>query len=67
LFIFNRWGREVFKINSNASKLNGTIELIWDGNYKGQLMPSSTYFYIIETETMYGKIKNYKGFVVLVK
>jgi gliding motility-associated-like protein len=67
LFIFNRWGSEVFKINSNVSTLNGAIELIWDGNYKGELMPSATYFYVIETETKSGEMKNYRGFVVLVR
>lgn len=67
LFIFNRWGNEVFKTeNKNSSSLSST-ELIWDGRYKGQLMPSGTYFYIVETETVNGENKNYRGFVVLVK
>ncbi len=65
LFIYNRWGNEVFKMQTTNNQ-NPTT-LIWDGKYKGELMPSSTYFYIIETETTSGEIKNYKGFVVMVK
>ena len=65
LFIYNRWGSEVFKtLTTNNSSL---ITLIWDGRYKGELMPSSTYFYIIEAETNNGEIKNYRGFLVLMR
>lgn len=38
--VFNRWGAEVFS--------SANYETPWDGLYKGEELPSATYYYIIE-------------------
>ena len=42
--MFNRWGIEVFQ---NA----GAYDEEWDGTYRGgRMLPSATYFYVIDTK-----------------
>jgi len=38
--VFNRWGQQVF--NSQGYNIN------WDGKFKGEDLPTATYYYIIE-------------------
>jgi len=40
LFIFNRWGNEVYSSNNYQNN--------WDGTYMGKLLPTSTYFAVLE-------------------
>ena len=43
--IFNRWGQELFNINS--VNLNDPEEAFWDGTYNGQFLGPDSYAYII--------------------
>lgn len=38
--IFNRWGENIFESNGYTKP--------WDGTYKGEALPSGTYYYIID-------------------
>lgn len=53
VYVFNRWGNEIFSATGyeNAQA--------WDGTWKGQDLPSGTYFYLIED----GEGRQYSGFV----
>ncbi len=46
IFIFNRWGNELFHSDD--------IEISWNGSYKGELVKNDAYVYVI-------KAKNYDG------
>jgi gliding motility-associated-like protein len=67
LKVFNRWGNEVYNIENVASTSSATIYLKWSGTYKNQPLPAGTYFYIVESVTTSGELKNYRQFVVLVR
>jgi gliding motility-associated-like protein len=41
--IFNRWGDELVSFEDYDN-----VNVVWDGTYKGNMLPSGTYFYIIE-------------------
>ena len=53
IFIFNRWGQELFKSNNYES---------WDGTYKGKKLPTGTYMYVI---SLYGE-KKHSGTVTII-
>ncbi len=55
--IFNRWGSEVF----NSKDLN----FVWDGKYKNEKLPSSTYFILITGYTNAHENFIYKNYVQL--
>jgi gliding motility-associated-like protein len=41
--IFNRWGNKLLNFNNYDNR-----NVVWDGSYKGEILPSGTYFYLIE-------------------
>ena len=51
--IFNRWG---IKITSFDNPAHG-----WDGKYKGKLVPSGVYYYVIQARGADGKEYNLSG------
>ena len=50
VYIFNRWGNKIFQ----TTEYNNTNN-VWDGKLNGQLVPSGTYFYVIESELLIKK------------
>lgn len=58
LYVFNRWGQEVF-----VSK-NITDE--WDGTYQGKPAPSEAYVWVVKYKVL-GKPKTSKGSVTLIR
>ena len=58
--IYNRWGQRMF--------FSDSIEKGWDGiSEDGDQVPVGVYFYIIETENVYGEIFKYQGQVNLLR
>ncbi|MBW6484058.1 MAG: gliding motility-associated C-terminal domain-containing protein [Vicingaceae bacterium] len=57
--IFNRWGNELYTWKD--------INDGWDGNYKGELVPDGTYFYLINVEFENREKKNLTGSVTLLR
>lgn len=51
--IMNRWGMMLFESHQPV--------LGWDGRYQGEYVMSGTYVYVVEYETIYGKIKSQSG------
>ncbi len=41
--VFNRWGDKLVSFEDYNN-----VTVVWDGMYKGNLLPSGTYFYVIE-------------------
>ncbi len=41
--IFNRWGDKLVSFEDYDN-----VNIVWDGMYKGEILPSGTYFYVIE-------------------
>ena len=56
--IFNRWGQRMFTTNKTG--------ICWDGRYRGEIMPSGAYVYVIKAKTYCGHIKR-TGTVMLIK
>jgi gliding motility-associated-like protein len=56
--IYNRWGEVVFQ-TSDASRC-------WDGTFKGASLPTGTFVYLIDAETLCGQVKR-KGTVTLIR
>ncbi|MCX6257833.1 MAG: PKD domain-containing protein [Bacteroidia bacterium] len=54
VYIYNRWGDEVFSKNG--------VYVQWDGKYKGNLLPEGTYYYLVKQAG-----KTYTGAITLVK
>jgi gliding motility-associated-like protein len=54
--IYNRWGGMVFQSRGYT--------IAWDGNYKGQILPAGTYYYVINLEN---KGKPLSGWVALLR
>ncbi|MCG8385718.1 MAG: PKD domain-containing protein [Cytophagales bacterium] len=62
LVIYNRWGEVIFRTT--------TVEEFWDGNYKGQLMPSGVYPWTIRytgNNIDYLEAQNLNGRVTLIR
>ena len=51
--IFNRWGNEIIVLRDPSQG--------WDGRYRGKLVKSGVYFYVIRAEGSDGKKYNLKG------
>lgn len=77
LTVFNRWGNVLFEQNSTTQGTNVqyplSLQLNWDGKAqkgimieKGKIVPSGTYFYLIEATHNDGSKKVYKEFVQVV-
>jgi gliding motility-associated-like protein len=56
--IYNRWGEVVFQTR-DASQC-------WDGRFKGALLPTGTFVYLIEADTPCGQVQR-KGTVTLIR
>ena len=54
IYIFNRWGDEVFTYSGSGFDYNDPAKQ-WDGTFKGKLLPFGTYVYvlILNDETSY--------------
>lgn len=57
--IYNRWGERVYE----SMDLNTG----WDGKLNGKPLPSSTYFWIVKYETLWGKNEIINGIVDLIQ
>jgi len=57
--IFNRWGEQLFSWKE--------IDEGWDGTYKGSVVPTGTYFYLIDVTFLGGKREFIKGSVTLLR
>ena len=57
VFIFNRWGNEVYKSSI-------PYDDSWDGKYNNEYLPTGTYYYVIDKGN--GETKE-TGFIELVK
>ncbi|MCA0430396.1 MAG: gliding motility-associated C-terminal domain-containing protein [Bacteroidetes bacterium] len=76
LTVFNRWGSELYSVSNTKPATNNkyplSIELTWDAKaHKGLILgngivPSGTYFYIVEVTQNNGTKKVYKEFVQVV-
>jgi len=58
--IYNRWGQLIYHNDSDPNQG-------WDGTFKGVAQDMGTYNYFITLSTPDGKIKNFKGEVVLIR
>jgi gliding motility-associated-like protein len=57
--IYDRWGRQLYEINS----LNGK----WDGRTAGGVkLSDGVYYYLLTVQTQAGAVKQEKGFVQLI-
>lgn len=41
--IYNRWGDKLVSFDDYDN-----VNVVWDGKYKGEILPSGTYFYVVE-------------------
>lgn len=57
--IFNRWGNELITLEGLNEK--------WDGTYNNELVPSGTYFYLVEVKFEENKKEILKGSVTLLR
>lgn len=64
LRVFDRWGELLFE---GKDLPIGSEPLGWDGNYKGEALPSATYIYYAEVEFIDGAIIQVKGDVNLLR
>lgn len=55
IFIFNRWGNEIF--------YSDDIEISWDGSYKGELVKNDTYVYLIKAVNYNGEEIQQRGVI----
>ena len=53
VLIFNRWGNEVYRKGGYSN------DDAWTGDFKGELVPQGTYFYVIDD----GQGRKYSGYV----
>lgn len=42
VIIFNRWGDELVRFRNYNN-----VDVVWDGKYKGNVLPSGTYYYVV--------------------
>jgi len=59
VMIFNRWGDKLIELNNYDN-----VNVVWDGTYKGNILPAGTYFYIIEYRDLQ---KQFNGWVQITK
>lgn len=55
--VFNRWGQEVYKTIGYASP--------WDGTNDGKTLPTGTYYYVIELNSLEVSSEPFAGFVFI--
>ncbi len=59
IYIFNRWGGQVFEGNS--------VTQVWDGKYKNNPCPEDVYFYVIEARAVTNHSYSLHGTVTLMR
>lgn len=59
LFVYNRWGEEIFYTND--------IDHSWDGNFKGKAVPDEVYVWKIVLYDQLGESHTYRGRVTLLR
>jgi gliding motility-associated-like protein len=64
LFIYNRWGEEVFK---QLSFYSNDISRGWDGSYKGAPVNGDVFVYVIDVVCENGQTLTFKGDVTLIR
>lgn len=64
MIIYNRWENEVF--NSGKVDLSKPFEG-WDGRFKGKPLPSGVYYYNIRLRFLDEEVKEYQGYVHLMR
>jgi gliding motility-associated-like protein len=57
--VFNRLGERIFYTKSVSGG--------WNGSFRGEQQPPGSYIYIIKITNLAGKLKIYKGTVVLIR
>ncbi|MES2838521.1 MAG: gliding motility-associated C-terminal domain-containing protein [Bacteroidota bacterium] len=60
-YIYNRWGKKVFDINSITDQWNGKIK----GD--GSDAPDGVYFLVLNVTPLFGEVKEYKNTITLVR
>jgi gliding motility-associated-like protein len=58
-WIFNRWGVQICELNDPSQG--------WDGKYKGKLVDSGVYYYVIEAKGSDGKKYKLNGDINIIK
>lgn len=56
--VLNRWGQEVFNATDNKG---------WDGRFKGKPQDPATFYYLIRVADPDGKVRTFKGDVILIR
>jgi len=56
--VFSRWGNKVFEARDFAPNIS---ELGWNGRFKGELMNTGVFGWVLEVEFLDGDIEVYKG------
>ena len=59
LTIFNRWGRKLYQTRQYQNN--------WGGMYNGQILPNSTYYYVLELNEPRSSDKNINGTISILK
>ncbi len=57
IFIFNRWGVQVFRATDYQND--------WEGTFKGNALPDGTYYYVVELNNERGEV--FTGFFILMR
>lgn len=59
VFVYNRYGSQVYQKNDYQND--------WKGTYKGQSLPDATYYYIVTTLTSNNNIRTFKGNITILR
>jgi gliding motility-associated-like protein len=59
VYIYNRAGRQVFHSNDPS--------FVWDGTYKGTMLPQSAYVWVVKFRDSSGKLHEERGTVTLIR
>ena len=64
MYIYNRWGEEVYKTRDFTKRWNGTINNT--GKHK-DIVPGIYVYYAVITEKVFGQSREYKGIITIVR
>lgn len=59
MYIFDRWGHEIFQTQS--------LDYGWDGTINGNMAPVGVYVYLVKLKDFRGKAHHYEGHVSLIR
>ncbi len=65
--VFNRWGETVFEVQDYDPKDASTINVGWDGTFRGEQMDAGVFVWFAEIEFIDGEVEIYEGDVTLVR